>query len=97
MDSDDLFEVEPYPLAPFPSTKIESTDDGYLVTGNLAMHGVANSITFPAAIAVNGDTLTADAEFSINRKDWDINYPGKPNDLIRDEVVITFDINATKS
>ena len=35
------------------------------------------------------------AEFAINRRDFNINYPGMPNDLIRDNVVIKLDLKAT--
>jgi hypothetical protein len=35
------------------------------------------------------------SEFDINRKDFGIVYPGKPDDLIRDEVVIRLDLKAT--
>jgi len=34
------------------------------------------------------------AEFFIKRFDFGIQYPGKANDLIRDEVVIRLDITA---
>jgi hypothetical protein len=34
------------------------------------------------------------AEFSINRQNWGISYPGKPDNLIRDDVVVRFDLNA---
>jgi hypothetical protein len=35
------------------------------------------------------------AEFAINRRDFNMNYPGMANDLIRDNVVIKLDIQAT--
>ena len=53
------------------------------------------SITFPADISVSDSAVTVKAEFAINRRDFNINYPGMPNDLIRDNVVIKLDINAT--
>jgi hypothetical protein len=37
------------------------------------------------------------AEFFIKRFDFNIEYPGKANDLIRDEVVIKLDITANPS
>ena len=45
---------------------------------------------------MEGDTVKTKAEFSINRKDFNIVYKGKPDDLIREEVVIKFDITANK-
>ena len=41
------------------------------------------------------DALTVKADFAINRKDFNVNYPGKPDDLIRDNVVIKLDLQAT--
>ena len=37
---------------------------------------------------VESDQASVDAEFAINRREFDLNYAGKPNDLIRDDVVI---------
>ena len=68
--------------------------DGYEVTGNLELHGVTKSITFPATIVVEDGRITAEAEFFIRRTDFGILYPGKPDDLIRDEVVIRLDLIA---
>ena len=33
------------------------------------------------------DKVEADAEFAINRKDFNITYPGKPDDLINDDEI----------
>jgi polyisoprenoid-binding protein YceI len=96
LKSKDLFDVATYPKATFASTAIVSKGDGkYDVTGNLNLHGVQKSITFPATIAVAGDVVTANAEFSINRKDFGIVYPGMPDDLIKDTVLIKLAIKAT--
>jgi polyisoprenoid-binding protein YceI len=91
----DFFDVEKFPSSTFASTKIEAKGADYLVTGNLELHGVTKSITFPAQIAVAGEGASATAEFSINRSDFGITYEGKADDLIRDEVVIAFDIRAS--
>lgn len=97
LKSDDFFAVETYPTATFQSTSIEKTEDGYAVTGNLDLHGVVKSVTFPAQITVDGDSVSAQAEFVLKRFDWGIVYPGKPDDLIRDEVVINLNLQATKA
>lgn len=97
LKEDDFFAVEKFPEASFKSTKVEAAEDGsYNVTGSLTLHGVTKEISFPATIAVEGEALTTTAEFSINRKDFEIVYAGKPDDLIRDEVVIKYDITANK-
>lgn len=94
LKSPDFFEVETHPTATFESTSIVAQEGGYLVTGNLDLHGVTKSVTFPAQITVAPDRVTAQAEFSIKRFDWGIVYPGMTDDLIRDEVVVKFDLAA---
>src|SRR5262245_13157901 len=87
----DFFDVAKYPKATFVSTKIEPNASGggtHNVTGNFDLHGVKKSILFPATIQLAPDSVSVNAEFSINRKDFGINYPGKADDLIRDGVVI---------
>ncbi len=95
--SPDFFDVEKFPTATFKSSSIAPADGGkYTVTGDLTMHGVTKQIAFPAAITLADGTVKATSEFSVNRKDFGIVYPGMPDDLIRDDVVITLDINAKK-
>lgn len=96
LKSSDFFDVETFPTATFESTGVAAGDaDGsYSVTGNLTLHGVTKQVTFPATISVTPDEVSAQAEFFIKRFDFELQYPGKPDDLIRDEVVIKLDINA---
>lgn len=96
----DFFDVAKYPEAKFVSTAIKAGGDkgaSHTVTGNLTMHGVTKSVTFPATIAATAGAINVDANFAINRKDFGINYAGPTNNLIRDEVVLTLKIHATKS
>lgn len=95
--SADFFEVETYPESRFVSTAIAQEGDAYTVTGDFTLHGVTKSIAFPANLSLADGKVTASAEFDINRKDFEIVYPGKPDDLIRDEVVIKLNIEATAS
>jgi polyisoprenoid-binding protein YceI len=95
----DFFDVAKYPQATFESTEIKAGGDKgtHTVTGNLQMHGVTKSITFPATIAVGPDAITVDSSFAINRKDFGINYAGASDNLIRDDVVLTLRIRGVKS
>lgn len=96
----DFFDVAKYPTATFVSTAIKPGGDkgaSHTVTGNLTMHGVTKSVTFPATISATADAVNVDANFSINRRDFNINYAGPANNLVRDDVVLTLKINATKS
>ena len=95
LKSADFFDVEKFPTASFKSTEIAANDDGtYTLTGNLDLHGVTKQISFPADIEVSEGGFSATAEFSINRMDFEIVYPGKPDDLIRDEVLIKLDLKS---
>ena len=96
----DFFDVAKYPEATFVSTAIKAGGEkgaSHTVTGNLTMHGATKSVSFPATIAVTPDVASVDANFSINRKDFGINYAGAANNLIRDDVVLTLTIRANKS
>lgn len=96
----DFFDVAKFPQAQFVSTEIRPGGDkgaSHTVTGNLTLHGVTKSVTFPATIAVTADVATVDANFAINRKDFGINYAGAADNLIRDEVVMKLTIRANKA
>lgn len=88
LKSPDFFDVEKFPTATFQSTEIRKEADGHTITGDLTLHGVTKRISFPATIESSDSQVSANAEFSINRKDFEINYPGMQDDLIRDLVVI---------
>lgn len=94
----DFFDVTKFPKATFTSTKIEagSANDQYNVIGNFELHGMKQSISFPATIQVAPDAVSVNAEFSINRRDFGLVYPGKADDLIRDNVVIKLTIKTPR-
>lgn len=96
----DFFDAAKYPEAKFVSTEIKPGGEGgatHTVTGNLTMHNVTKSVTFPATINITPDLASVDSNFSINRKDFGINYAGAANNLIRDDVVIKLTIRANKA
>ena len=95
----DFFDVAKFPQATFTSTEIKpgGTGGSHTITGNLTLHGVTKSVTFPATINVTPDVANVDANFSINRKDFGINYAGAQDNLIRDDVVLKLTIRAPKA
>lgn len=101
----DFFDATTYPTATFVSTAVTEGGTGvvgttavtHTVTGDLTLHGRTQRITFPAVIEREGAGVHARAEFTINRRDFAIEYPGMPDDLIRDEVVIRFDVHTRAS
>lgn len=97
LQTPDFFDVAKYPKANFTSTKIEPTGGAnYNITGNFDLHGVKKSIKFPATITVAPDGVSVGAEFSINRQDFSLVYPGKADDLIRDGVVIKLTVKVPR-
>lgn len=97
LQTPDFFDVEKFPKASFASTKIApdtaKSAGNYTVTGDLTLHGVTKSITFPAKITVDADKVSVESDFAINRKDFGIAYAGKADDLVRDDVVIRLNLN----
>jgi polyisoprenoid-binding protein YceI len=96
----DFFDVAKFPKATFTSTSIKAGGENgatHTVTGNLELHGVTKSITFPAKINPSADAVDVDAEFVIKRKDFGIVYPGMPDDLIKEDVLIKLKLHAKKA
>jgi polyisoprenoid-binding protein YceI len=91
----DFFNTAKYPTARFASTKIRPGGEGaatHTITGELSLLAVTKRITFPATIVVTDAGATGLAEFKINRKDFGIVYPGRPDDLIADEVLLKLNL-----
>lgn len=95
LKSPDFFDVGQFATATFQSTSITPGGAGgtHTVTGTLDMHGMQKEISFPATIHVMDGKAHTQAEFTIDRQQWGISYPGKPDDLISDEVLVKLDIN----
>ena len=69
----------------------------HTVTGNFTIRGVTKSVTFPAKVAVTAGEVHASTEFGIDRKDFGIVYPGKADDLIKDNVLLQVDFVAPRA
>jgi len=94
LKSPDFFDVAQFPTATFVSSKLEAKETNTTVTGELKLHGVSKSISFPVKVQVTEETVKVTGIFAINREDFGIKYPGMPNDLIRKEVVLRLNIKA---
>ena len=98
----DFFNVETFPTSTFTATHLkaiepkEDQEGGptHLLTGNFKLHGVKKSIEFPVSVKESEKQIEIDADFFINRFDYDIKYAGMKDDLIRKEVVIKLDLTA---
>lgn len=97
LKSPDFFDVETYPEARFVADRfvpVDSAGATHLVTGNLTMHGQTSAVTFPATISVESGSVQAAADFIIDRRDWGINYKGKADDLVENNVRLILDVTA---
>ncbi len=77
-------------------SKYKVPNPSHTISGNLTIKGVTKNIEFPALVTINGDAVDAIAKFNIDRKQWGIVYPGKPDDLIRDEIHFGVELKAAK-
>ena len=89
----DFFEVEKYPTSTFKITKV----NGANLTGDLTMHGVTKSITFPAKVSMVGGKATAIASIPVDRTDFGVKYGSKKFfDSIGDKAIDDiFNLNIT--
>ncbi|RYF84545.1 MAG: YceI family protein, partial [Chitinophagaceae bacterium] len=71
----------------------------HIIKGNLTLKDSTKNISFPAQVAVNGNTASANADFNIDRTLWGMNYkgPNNPQDwVINKEVNVKIALTATK-
>ena len=68
----------------------------HTVSGNLTIKGTTKNIEFPARLTGSGNTAEAIAKFNIDHTQWNIVYPGKPDDLIRNDIHFGIALKASK-
>jgi polyisoprenoid-binding protein YceI len=68
----EVTEVKPYTATGSDSSVIAGANA--LVSGNFTLKDATKNITFPAKMDVSGNTLTAQANFDIDRTQWGIRY-----------------------
>lgn len=99
LKTDEFFNVAEIPTARFETTSIRAGGEGtatHTLTGRLTLHGQTKTIEVPATVTVTPAEVRATSEFSIDRTDFGMVYPGRADDLIRDRVVIKFDLHAPR-
>jgi polyisoprenoid-binding protein YceI len=70
----DWFDVENHALGKFVSTKIEKTEDGYQVLGDLTIKNITKTVRF----MLTESELKFSASFGINRLDYQIGLESDP-------------------
>ena len=108
--SGDFFDAEKYKDAKFEITKVEPyTASGdsksviaganYTISGNLTLKDVTKNVSFPAKVEIDNDGVEAEANFDIDRRQWNITYGNDKNlgdKFISETVNIEVDLEAKK-
>lgn len=97
--SADFFDADNHPTGTFEITGVTEgvenaetlvmKDATHMITGNLTLKGITKSITFPAKVDMSNGTVMADANFNIDRTQWEMVYgndEGLGDKFIRPEV-----------
>jgi polyisoprenoid-binding protein YceI len=101
--SANFLDIEKYPEITFASHRIVKQNNGYLLFGDLNMHGVSREVSIP--FTYNGRVkdfagkmrVGFEGHVTINRKDWGINYSKVADNgglVAANEVTIELDIEA---
>ena len=102
---DHFFNVAKYPTGAFEVTGVTTDAEGkMMLSGNLALKGKKNNITFPVSLTTNGDDLTLTSEtFNIDRTKWSVNYSSKTvfgdlgDKFVNDEIELKIVVKAKKA
>ena len=90
-----------YPEITFTSTKVEKSDDGLTLTGNLTICGVTKEVTFPFTMRgprpdpFGASRVGVEGKMTLNRQDFGVAFDRKMKDgtpLVGDEVSIMLSV-----
>lgn len=98
LKGEDFFDVAKFPEAKLEITQVEGNGVGvHKASANLTIKDVTKNVTFDVNVTeISEDSFKATADFNIERADWGIVYPGKPDDLISAEMNFKVDLDAKK-
>jgi polyisoprenoid-binding protein YceI len=83
LKSADFLEVEKYPQIKFISKRVDKTESGYSITGDLTIKDVTKEISFPFTFENQGNRAIFRGSFSFNRRDYHV---GGKTKLAKDKV-----------
>jgi polyisoprenoid-binding protein YceI len=96
---DIVLHPDQYPDITFQGTNVTAKGLGggrydVKINGNLTLHGVTKPVTIPATVTLNGSTLRAVGEFSIDRGDYKVKATSAFHGMVRvdDDIKFEFDI-----
>jgi polyisoprenoid-binding protein YceI len=97
LKSEDFFDAAKFPKADFrikvwaPMKDAKPGTVNYYIKGDLTIKGITKEISFPALVTISENTITAIADFNIDRTDFGLKYrsgkfdPGIGDKMINDE------------
>ena len=90
LKNEDFLWAERYPTAEFASVSVVSGGERgtHTVSGDLTIRGQTQRISFPATVRAGEHGVEASTEFVIDRRDFGVVYPGRPDDLVQDAVLM---------
>lgn len=102
LKSDDFFSVEKHPTSILKITKVERKGGKTMVTGDLTIKGITKPVTFPADVKLDGKSLKAKGEMTVDRTQYDIKFRSLKffsdigDKVIHDNFKVGFDVTASK-
>jgi polyisoprenoid-binding protein YceI len=82
LQSADFFNMEVYPEAAFSITSVDpklgTEGTNYVVKGKFTLIGITLPIEFPAKVSFSGNQLITEADFTIDRTEWGMDYAADP-------------------
>lgn len=108
LKSEDFFAVEKFPSSIFEITSFAPVDENsldsgrYVVSGNLTIKNISKPISFISEVYMVDEAIESNAQFAINRAEWDVRYNSNSffqnlgDKAIRDAVEIGLVLKAKK-
>jgi polyisoprenoid-binding protein YceI len=93
----DITGVQPYERNDKDTSIVEGAN--FTVSGNLTLKGVTKNVTFPAHVELDDNALKAEANFDIDRRQWQMNYGNDKtlgDKFISEAVNIELDLQAKR-
>jgi len=101
LKSASFLDVDRYAKASFVATNFVAVEPpsekvSHRITGNLTLHGVLKSITFPAVVRVNDETLHIAGIVSAKRSELGVVGAGQGDDELPDEFRLELDLKLVR-
>lgn len=90
---EEWFNAAKYPQIKFASTKVEKSEKGYNIIGNLKIKGTSKATKIPVVYTKSGEGAKFSGSFNVKRSDFKV---GKKSDAVPDIMKVDFSIPVAK-